>query len=320
VELSAHKKFSESKIEEMKKMVERIPELKNNGLCIFSTGSYGRLEASEHSDIDLFFLDTNKNKPTSNVDLILINSEIIKICRKLKFPEFSKDGLYLKTHCLKGIKENLGSPADDYNNFYTARMLLLLESKPLYNQVLFEKCIDEIIDSYYVDFHNHTDNFKPIFLTNDIIRFWKTLCLNYEHKRISKNSEDGVKNVTHSKNLKLKFSRKLICFSFILKLISCKEDLSKEQIKKIALMTPIERLESIKGEQDNKISLEIDKIISDYQWFIDKTQIKSKEMLLWISDQDNRSNAFKKSDEFGQNIYNVLTKIDKNQLVPKILI
>jgi predicted nucleotidyltransferase len=220
MELSKHKKFSKDKIKEIKKMMERISELKDNELCIFSTGSYGRLEASEHSDIDLFFLDTNKKKPTSNVDLILINSEVIKICRELKFPEFSKDGLYLKTHCLKDIKENLGSPADDYNNFYTARMLLLLESKPLYNQKLFEKCIDEIIDSYYVDFHNHTDDFKPIFLTNDIVRFWKTLCLNYEHKRISKNSEDVIEGVVHSKNLKLKFSRKLICFSFILKLIS----------------------------------------------------------------------------------------------------
>jgi hypothetical protein len=85
-------------------------------------------------------------------------------------------------------------------------------------------------------------------------------------------------------------------------------------------MTPIERLESIKDEQDNEINLEIDNIISGYQWFIDKTQIKSEEMLLWISDKNNRNDAFKKSDEFGQNIYNVLTKIDKNKLVPKILI
>ncbi|SMN12253.1 hypothetical protein SPBRAN_469 [uncultured Candidatus Thioglobus sp.] len=318
MELIKHRKFSESKIVELRSRIEKIPELKSNDLCVFVTGSYGRLEASEHSDIDLFFLDTDK---TSSIDTVLINSEIIKICRGLSLPEFSKDGLYLETHCLKDIKENLGSPDDDYRNFFTARMLLLLESKPLYNEVLFEKCVDEIIDSYYVDFHKHTDNFQPIFLANDIIRFWKTLCLNYEHKRISKDAKDVTKNVAYSQNLKLKFSRKLICFSFILKLISCKNPLSQKQVKNIVLMTPIERLESIRKGQNNEIiSSAIDDIISGYQWFIDKTQVESEQMLLWIADEETRDDAFKKSNEFGQKLYNILNKVDKNNLVSKLLI
>ncbi len=315
-----NKKFSEDKIKELQNAIKKIPELKNNELCIFVTGSYGRLEASKHSDIDLFFLDTNKDNPTSNIDLVLINAEIIKLCRSLNLPEFSKDGLYLKTHCLEKIKENLGSPADDYNNFYTARMLLLLESRYLYNKELFKKCIDEIIGSYYVDFKRHSGNFQPIFLANDIIRFWKTLCLNYEHNRIQKNATDLIKNIAHSKNLKLKFSRKLTCFSFILKLISCdKSKLSKEKVRDIALMTPIERLQSIESK-NLKINDIINDIIVDYQWFINKTQVESKTMLSWIGEKKNRDEAFEKSDEFGQNIYNILVEIDKNNLVPKLLI
>jgi diacylglycerol kinase len=33
-------------------------------------------------------------------------------------------------------------------NFYTARMLLLLESQFLYNEELFNKCVEEIIDNW----------------------------------------------------------------------------------------------------------------------------------------------------------------------------
>lgn len=85
-------------------------------------------------------------------------------------------------------------------------------------------------------------------------------------------------------------------------------------------MTPIERLESIQNEQDSEISLEINNIILGYQWFINKTQVNSSTMLSWIEDKDNRDEAFKKSNEFGQNIYNVLIKIDQNNLVSKLLI
>lgn len=322
MELTKHKVFSEDKIKKLRCLISRIPEIKHNKLCIFATGSYGRLEASEHSDIDLFFLDTSKDTPISNIDTVLINAKIIKICRKLAFPEFSKDGLYLKPHCLSDIKENLGSPADDYKNFYTTRMLLLLESQFLYNQALFEQCIDEIIDCYYVDFHNHTNDFQPIFLANDIIRFWKTLCLNYEHRRIRKNKDDSNDiNIAHSKNLKLKFSRKLICFSFILKLIDISKPISKEQVKKIAYMTPITRLQSIQENPKNSdLVSDIQDIIDDYQWFINHTQVDSKEMLDWIENKKTRDEAFKKSNEFGKNIYNVLNKIDMNNLVLKLLI
>jgi hypothetical protein len=37
-------------------------------------------------------------------------------------------------------------------------------------------------------------------------------------------------------------------------------------------------------------------------------------MLAWIADKNKRDEAFKKSNKFGQNIYNVLKKIDKNNL------
>ncbi len=223
--------YSRLRLKEISNRVKDIPQLKDNFLCIYTTGSYGRNEASENSDLDLFFLDSNEEKFTSNIDKTLINADVIKICRLMGFPEFSKDGGYLTIHNIGEIKNELGSPNDDYYNYFTARMLLLLESKPIYNDELHLSCLTQIIKPYYVDFHDHSQSFKPIFLTNDIIRFWKTLCLNYEHRRKRKlddNTEEKI--VTHSKNIKLQFSRKLTCFSFILQLASSKGTINEKDL------------------------------------------------------------------------------------------
>jgi protease II len=59
----------------------------------------------------------------------------------------------------------------------------------------------------------------------------------------------------------------------------------------------------------------IKSIIDDYQWFIDHTQVESQCMLAWIADKNKRDEAFEKSNKFGKNIYNVLKKIDKNNLI-----
>lgn len=322
MELKEHRNFSLLRIEELSNRVSQIQGLKDNNLCIYSTGSYGRLEASKNSDIDLFLIDTGKHQ-VSNLEKTLINAEIIKICRNLGLPEFSKDGLYLNALWLKDMKKNLGSPSDDYFNFFTARMLLLLESKGIYNNELYNKCLTEIINCYYVDFHDHTAHFQPIFLTNDIIRFWKSLCLNYEHRRIRKQEDnensDEEKLVAHTKNLKLKFSRKLTCFSFILMLLARKGTIDQNDVKEIALLTPTERLQSLKKINLN-VSDKIQKALNSYQWFIDKTQVPSHEMLNWISDKEERNIAFEKSRQFGEELFDILEAVDKQCILSKLLI
>ncbi|VVM17491.1 hypothetical protein BSPWISOXPB_6882 [uncultured Gammaproteobacteria bacterium] len=78
MELAEHKEFSEDRIKKIKDAIKEIPELIKNKLCIFVTGSYGRLEASKYSDIDLFFLDTQTNRPTSNIDTVLITQRLLR--------------------------------------------------------------------------------------------------------------------------------------------------------------------------------------------------------------------------------------------------
>lgn len=325
MEIGKHRDFSKLRLKEISNRMSQIPQLEDSSLCVFATGSYGRLEASENSDIDLFLIDTDDIKQTSNLNKTIINAEIIKICRNLGLPEFSNDGLYLKAILLKEIQTYLGSPTDDFNNYFTARLLMLLESKPLYDANLYNKCIDTLIDCYYHDFPDHVKNFKPIFLANDIIRFWKTLCLNYEHKRIGHNDlfdkDDGEhkKMVTHTKNLKLKFSRKLTCFSFILCLVDFDKTINPEDIKQISSLSPTERLEYLKNK-NTSVGGKIQKALNSYQWFIDKTQIPSSEMIEWIKDKQERDNAFERSRQFEEELFEILQEIDRQHILPKLLI
>ncbi len=312
-------KYSKEKLKTFIDKVSEIQVLKDNKLCIYTTGSYGRLEASEYSDIDLFFIDTDDESSTSNIDRILIIAEMIGLCRKMNFPEFSNDGMYLSVHRLSDIIKDLGSPTDDYKNHFTSRLLLLLESKPIYNDDLYTNVMKTIINSYYSDFHNHSDNFKPIFLVNDIVRFWKTLCLNYEHNRRRKNLEGDNKNKAHSKNLKLGFSRKLTCFSFILSLISYRKVILIDDVLKIVKMTPTERLLSLKNDNKKLCEL-IDTALETYQWFIEHTQIPYEEMISWIGNKKNRDAAFLKSRNFGYQLFEIMQKIDNQNLLQKLII
>ncbi len=65
--------------------------------CVYMTGSFGRREASAHSDLDLFVISQcARDLPElSRLDQILVKADLIQAGRHLKFPEFSRDGQYL---------------------------------------------------------------------------------------------------------------------------------------------------------------------------------------------------------------------------------
>ncbi|HEX2787388.1 MAG TPA: nucleotidyltransferase domain-containing protein [Ignavibacteria bacterium] len=290
-------------------------------LCIYTTGSYGRLEACEFSDIDLFFLyDNNKEKEFPKIDKILIDSGIIKICREMNFPEFSSDGEYLQIHNVNNFYDELGSRKDDHCNYFTARMLLLLEGRFIYNKNLYEKIIDTTINKYYKDFHGHEKDFKPVFLVNDVIRFWRTMCLNYEHSRNRKSDASTKvsdyelnlkKNKAHIKNLKLRFSRKLICYSFLLSVLYSAEILDEKSIKSIISLTPLDRLKKL-TEMGKVKKEDIDLLIEHYSWFLEKMQVENQALLEWVSIQKNRDEAFGKSREFAKKIFKIMMNVDNS--------
>ena len=308
-------KYSLKRLDQFRKKVHKSETLlSQKDLCIYTTGSFGRLEACEHSDIDLFFLYDHKDKSFSRISKTLIDAHIIQINKEMNFPEFSDDGEYLEIHSIENIYNELGSRKDDYYNYFTARMLLLLESRPIYNDKLHAKIIDTTIEKYYKDFHEHELNFKPIFIVNDVIRFWRTMCLNYEHNRNRKfmnqrNMTEAELNrkkcEVHVKNIKLRFSRKLTCYSFLLSILWNEKVLSKAKVKLIAAQTPLQRLITLR-DNHKEIEKEINSMIDLYFWFLEVTQIEKEELLSWIGNENNRNLVYSKSREFDKEIYKIM--------------
>lgn len=308
--LTLRKKNCSVKLLELKKRINDIPILKKmDNICIYVTGSYARFEANKFSDLDIFLLkdgSANTSK-ISRIDKTLLDAELIKITREMDFGEFSNDGQYLEIHHINNILEKLGCSEDDYNNYFTARLLLLLESYPLFNEELYNKMIKKIISSYFRDYHDHDKDFRPIFLVNDVMRYYKTMCMNYEHKRNRPTTDKITKNKAHLKNLKLKFSRLLTCYATILVLIQKKKSINPNNLLKIVQKTPIDKLKLVQNV-DSKL---FNEIINLYVWFLKVTDKQQNDILDWIGKKSNRDFAFEKGRKFHKKIYKLLKTVSK---------
>ncbi len=315
------REFAVDRIGQLEKAIAGNPDIVAD-TCIYATGSYGRFEASRYSDLDLFFVrqGSEKKNAISVVEKSLTDAAVVKACRKLKFPEFTKGGIYLQVHYLDDILNLLGGHEDDYRNLFTARMLLLLESVSIFNEGIYNKAIGEIIDSYFRDYHDHEKDFLPIFLVNDIQRFWRTLCLNFEHRRNRGGDiSDYQKNRSHLANFKLKFSRLLICYSMIISIMAIKGAIDPQKILEVVEQTPLQRLDSLDRSSDD-LSQRIDEIGQHYAWFLEMTGREEKEVLEWIGDRKTRDEAFTRARNFGNLIHLLLRAVANSEQLRYLII
>lgn len=293
-ELSRLKDFSLNMLDKLKKsMQERFVGDENlyRRLCVYACGSLGRLEMSEGSDLDLFFILSNDKEgnccEVSNINKYIFFSQMHTINEDLHFPSPSKGGMYWDFICENELLD-IGSRKEDYTNSLTARMLMLLESKPLYNDDIYYYLLDKTIQLYFSDYADHQENFYPMYLMNDILRYWYTLTLNYEYRRDPKDTP----NEKYWKRMKLKFSRLLTCFS----LLAClyKEQISPSTVKNYIMMTPFERLHVL-AKEDQEIAKITTEIENEYEWFIN-LRITNNES--WWNEETNKHEALSHAEKF----------------------
>ena len=287
---------------------ERV-ELAN--VCIYATGSYGRGEAGATSDIDLFFLDAGE-PPAGKLAGISLMAQVIDTCHELDFPEFSHDGEYLEVHQLKELTDELGSPEEDAANFFTARLLLLLESKPVYNEAAYNTSVKHVAAAYFRDFPSRETNFRPAFLINDVVRFWKTLCLNYEHRRGAGTESDANAQssvVTKFKNLKLAFVRLMTCYSLVVGLsfdYRRRGGTTPADLLRLVSMSPSERLEDL-AAADSQLAELVTVVLEKYSWFLATLGGIRIDSERWLDEQGNREVANREVDAYLNAYFALLT-------------
>lgn len=301
------KENSEKRFNQIKNKIEQSEFFKDNedklsNLCIYATGSFARQEATDNSDLDIFLIEegdvNGKNEITykcGKLDEIKIFSEFIKVGYDCGLPPFSNDGEFLKIFKYNEHESQIGAPSDDHDNWFTARMLLILESKCLLNQERYNSLIEKIISFYFRD--EKDDDFKPYFILNDILRFWRTLCLNYEVSRTQhKNWE--------KKNISLKFSRRLTVFATIAYIFSLNIT-SKPDIISMIKMSPLTRLSiAIEKLGDKNIKKIHKDFLDKYMKFLD---IKEKSNTSGSDDKVKKElNELGRDPIFKELIYKVL--------------
>lgn len=304
--------YSRIRLKELSTRIAGAPQVQPlHGLTIFSAGSYARLEASEYSDIDMFFLydgrRTDRHEPRTE-DLRLFGA-LIEMVEQMGFPKFSNDCQYLTTLSGDEILEHLGSAQDDHLNLFTVRMLMLLESKCLYGEEAYAGILKKIIGSYYRDYPDHQGSFEPRFLLNDIGRFWKTLLLNYEHKR---NQDRPGTDRTKQKvrNFKLKFSRMTTCFATIAALGSQSSPVQEGDVFNLIQLTPRERLQEVKVLRSDTTDA-VDAVLEDYAWFLEQTGLSEPALYGRFEDKTIRTEMFNRANQYGNKMYELLATIER---------
>lgn len=324
-ELSERRDNSESRLGQVRSMLStKVGKIMEGKACVYATGSYGRAEASKHSDLDLFILGETEQevRALKNLDEILVKAGIIEVTRELEFPEFSGDGRYFTHYTVKEMTEILGKPEDDSENTFTARLLLLLESKYLVESTVYERGIDKVIDAYWKDYDDHEADFMPAFLANDILRLWRTFCVNYEAR--TKQIPEREKIRRKIKNYKLKHSRLLTCYSALIYMLAVyKRDgtVSRDDIRDMTRKTPTERLEWLKSENSFSVSCgSVDSLLSQYEKFLKTTNKNEEDLIAEFSDSERASKHMQEANTFGTLAFDTLNCIGRENPFYRLLV
>lgn len=146
------------------------------------------------------------------------------------------------------LVDNIGLDADTNANL-TRRMLLLLESRAVVGHDVHARCFGQVLDAYLG--HGVRDYRPPRFLLNDLVRYWRTMCVDFEGKRRGATGGDDTKYA--SRNAKLRTSRKVLFAGGLLPVLLCH---MKEAAEMPAFLTrqlacpPTDRLAAAFLQQD----------------------------------------------------------------------
>ena len=262
-------------------------------------GSIARNECTQSSDVDWTLLVDGQANP-NHLSLAQLIEENIN---STGLTEPGSSGMFGQISFSHDLINYIGGQ-DDTNHNLTRRILLLLESeKIILNDdkssfgTAHERVIRGIIQQYIDNDSGYNASTGkenvPRFLLNDLIRFWRTMCVDFAYKQ---REQKGKKWAL--RNIKLRMSRRLIfvkglllCHKFYLRNELSKDDI-KSELHKFVAQKPLEfmvssflennipevHIVSILDSYNNYLEMLNDKGIRDHLTNLDMSSVYSDEI------------------------------------------
>jgi hypothetical protein len=193
-------------------------------------------------------------------------------------------------------------------------MLLLLESRCLFGRPAYNDIVARILERYWSAEHQ---SWLPYFLINDLVRYWKTLCLNYEIR-----PKDDSRGRRHLDVLKLRYSRMWTCFSGLAYLLAGVEGsaIARTRVETMVSATPVERMLDI-AERRASASAHVDELLHLYVAFLKLTSsIPKPELEQQLVDPEQWEAAKASSDEFGRAMHRLIADLTAGTAVERFLL
>lgn len=241
-------------------------------LDVIVLGSLARYEASEQSDFDYLVIAYELPEHVARMRELLAAADN---CRERigKLSQPGRTGLFGHIVAAPELTERIGLEQDT-NQTHSRRILILEESVSVFRPDLNDKLIRGILSRYLVDYEKPHRG-VPRFLLNDILRYWRTIAVDYQAKRWEQQKEWGLRY------LKLLISRKLGFAGTLASLLLC-EEATVTYFANQFMMPPLARLAQVHEYLEPQ-----------YQESLKEAFVIAEEFALFLRDEDARNEAKK---------------------------
>ncbi|MFO1184441.1 MAG: DUF294 nucleotidyltransferase-like domain-containing protein [Bauldia sp.] len=263
--------FSEMRLSDLRGSISSVVPAE---CMVLTCGSFARREASPSSDLDYSIIAAEEHAGPWVETVKAKFAEVVAVAP-------ASGGAFAGVEAPARMVTNVGGENDTNRNI-THRMLFLLEGEWIFNKAGLRGLRRQILERYIAE--TMTDHQLALFLLNDIIRYYRTMAVDYEFKT----SEAESPKPWGIRNIKLVFSRKLLYTSG---LFSVALTADRDWCAKIAILEGlfdlpvIDRMVEICGRSRMRA------VLQSYAVFLDKMEdsgVRARLKGLKPDDRDDR--------------------------------